>query len=198
MTLARRGLVVTAGHRIAARRAYGVDGVTAVSALGAAVALARAMTSSGGRAGATVPGGRRRSRSGPMRVRTRRVTGWPTASHIRRTWRLRPSWIVIRSTPGSGCDTLAGAVRPSSSSTPSRSRRSAPGADRSAARAHGGEVLLVDAVAGVGDAVGQLAVVGQQQQALGVGVEPTDREHPRLGRHELDDGRAGRACPAPS
>ena len=63
-----------------------------------------------------------------------------------------------------------------------------PGADRTAA--DGGQVLLVDAVAGVGDAVGQLAVVGQQQQALGVGVEPADREHPRLGRHELDDGRA--------
>ena len=62
---------------------------------------------------------------------------------------------------------------------------------------------------GVGDAVGQLAVVGQQQQALGVGVEPADREHPRLGRHELDDGRpavgvlgrrddAGAACSAGS
>ena len=29
--------------------------------------------------------------SGPMRVRTRRSTGYPTASHIRRTCRLRPS-----------------------------------------------------------------------------------------------------------
>ena len=36
-----------------------------------------------------------------MRVRTNLVTGWPTASHMRRTWRLRPSWIVMRSTPGS-------------------------------------------------------------------------------------------------
>ena len=35
-----------------------------------------------------------------MRTRTSRRTGWPTAAHIRRTWRLRPSWIVIRSTPG--------------------------------------------------------------------------------------------------
>ena len=41
-----------------------------------------------------------------MRVRTSRVTGWPTASHIRRTWRLRPSWIVIRSTPGLGLGDL--------------------------------------------------------------------------------------------
>ena len=49
------------------------------------------------------------------------------ASHIRRTWRLRPSWIVMRSTPGSGWETFAGAVRPSSSCTPSRSARIRPG-----------------------------------------------------------------------
>ena len=41
-----------------------------------------------------------RSESGPIRVRTSRRTGWPTASHIRRTWRLRPSWMTMRSTPG--------------------------------------------------------------------------------------------------
>ena len=35
-----------------------------------------------------------------MRVRTSRRTGWPTASHMRRTWRLRPSWMTMRSTPG--------------------------------------------------------------------------------------------------
>ena len=131
-----------------------------------------------------------------MRVRTRRVTGWPTASHIRRTWRLRPSWIVIRSTPGLGCDTLAGAVGPSSSSTPSRSRRTAPGL--TGPPADGRQVLLLEPVAGMGDAVGQLAVVRQQQQALGVGVEAPDREHPRLGRHQLDDGRAAVGVLAPS
>ena len=43
------------------------------------------------------PGSSRRSAIGPMRVRTSRRTGWPTASHMRRTWRLRPSWIVMRS-----------------------------------------------------------------------------------------------------
>ena len=31
-----------------------------------------------------------RSVSGPMRTRRRRTTGWPTASHMRRTWRVRP------------------------------------------------------------------------------------------------------------
>ncbi len=126
--------------------------------------------------------------SGPIRTRTRRRTGWPTASHIRRIWRLRPSWIVIRSTPGEGWATLAGAVTPSSSCTPSRSVRIAAGLTLLPARDLDlGEVLLLDARRRMGDAVGQLAVVGEQQQALGVGVEAPDWEHPRLGRDELDD-----------
>ena len=41
----------------------------------------------------------------------------------------------------------------------------------------------------VGEPVGEVAVVGEQQQALGVGVEAPDREHPGLGRHEVDHGR---------
>ena len=106
-----------------------------------------------------------------MRVRTRRVTGWPTASHIRRTWRLRPSWIAMRSTPGDGCDTVGRGGQ-----AVVELDALAQAADRAGAHAAGpvdhlGEVLLVDAVARVGDAVGQLAVVGEQQQALGVGVE---------------------------
>ena len=44
------------------------------------------------------------------------------------------------------------------------------------------EVLLVHAEARVGEAVGEVAVVGEEQQALGVGVEPADREHAGLGR----------------
>ena len=37
--------------------------------------------------------------------------------------------------------------------------------------------------------MGQVAVVREEQQALGVGIEAADREHARLGGHELDDGR---------
>ncbi len=44
----------------------------------------------------------------------------------------------------------------------------------------GGEVGLGHAVAGVGEAVGQLAVVGEQDEALGLGVEPADVEEPGL------------------
>ena len=55
---------------------------------------------------------------------------------------------------------------------------------------HLDEVLLVHAEARVGEPVGEVAVVGEEQQALGVGVEPAHGEHPRLGGHEVDDGRA--------
>ena len=61
-----------------------------------------------------------------MRVRTSRTTGCPTVSHIRRIWRFRPSWMTMRSRDGATTATRAGAVVPSSSSTPSRSRRTAP------------------------------------------------------------------------
>ena len=39
-------------------------------------------------------------RNGPKATRRRSTTRWPTASHIRRTWRLRPSWIVSSSSWG--------------------------------------------------------------------------------------------------
>ena len=50
--------------------------------------------------------------AGPIRVRTSRTTGWPTASHMRRTWRLRPSWMTMRSSDGATTATRAGAVDP--------------------------------------------------------------------------------------
>jgi hypothetical protein len=96
--------------------------------------------------------------------------------------------MVIRSTPGDGWDTSAGAVMPSSSSMPSRSARSLPCADDAAVDL--GEVLLVDAVARMREALREVAVVRQQQEPLGVRVEPADREHPRLGRDDLDDCRS--------
>ncbi len=35
----------------------------------------------------------------------------------------------------------------------------------------------------------EVAVIGEDQQPFGVGVEPTNREHPRLGGHEVGDDR---------
>ena len=52
-----------------------------------------------------------------------------------------------------------------------------------------GDVDLVDLVAGVGEAVGELAVVRQQQRAGRVGVEPADRDDARRVGDEPDDGR---------
>src|SRR5262245_59744095 len=46
------------------------------------------------------PGASRLSAIGPIFVRTSLITGWPMASNMRRTWRLRPSWIVMRTTFG--------------------------------------------------------------------------------------------------
>src|SRR5690606_18528834 len=43
---------------------------------------------------------------------------------------------------------------------------------------HLAQVRLGDAVRGVGELVGEVAVVGEQQQALAVGVQPSDVEHP--------------------
>ena len=51
-----------------------------------------------------------------------------------------------------------------------------------------GQVLLVDAVARVGEQVRELAVVREHEEALGVVVEAPDREHPRVVGHEIEDG----------
>ena len=82
------------------------------------------------------------------------------------------------------------ATGPSSSSTPSRSRRPTSRADRAG---HLGEVGLGHPERRVHQPVRELAVVGQQQQPLAVGVQPADVEQP-LGPvgDQVADGRAGR------
>ena len=108
-------------------------------------------------------------------------TGWPTSASSRRTMCLRPSCRTssTRALPGreSTIRNESTATGPSSSSTPSRSRR-----PRSRGDGPGdlGEVGLGDAVPRVLQPVGEVAVVGQQQQALGVGVEAADVEEPLL------------------
>ena len=54
-------------------------------------------------------------------MRSSDVTRCPIASTMRRTWRLRPSPIVISNLAGASRRTFAGEVGPSSSSMPSRS-----------------------------------------------------------------------------
>src|SRR6266508_2892383 len=51
------------------------------------------------------------------------------------------------------------------------------------------KVPLLDAVARMGKAVGEVAVIGEQDQPLGVPVQPADRDHPRVLWHHLDHRR---------
>ena len=85
---------------------------------------------------------------------------------------------------------------PSSSSTPSRSALSARG--DSAAGLDPRPVDLLHAVAGMGQQVGQLAVVGQQDQPGRVGVEPPHRVEPPRASAPARPPSGARACRAPS
>src|SRR5690606_22527065 len=84
------------------------------------------------------------------RVRIKWRTGWPTASHIRRTIRFRPSRMTssrtVRSFPRRIRRTWAGAVRPSSSRTPRLSRSSASSEDRKSTRLNSSHVKISYAV----------------------------------------------------
>ena len=65
-------------------------------------------------------------------------------------------------------------------------------APQSAGRGHPvdlDEVLLLDAEGRMGEALGQVAVVGEHEQPLAVGVEPAHREDAGLVGHELDHRR---------
>src|SRR5256885_7889610 len=109
-------------HRRLARSDAAVDG----DDHGRPDALRRAATSAS-RSTRQFPSLRRPRRSGPKAVRFSACTRCPTASSMRRTWRWRPSRLTTRSSaagPGSTriTSTSAGAVTPSSSSTPERSR----------------------------------------------------------------------------
>ena len=116
---------------------------------------------------------------GPIRTRTSRDTGSPTAASRRRTSRFRPSVITRRTAPRSPiCRRRA---RPSRG----RGHRPArpPGADaRCASGRHAldlGEVLLLHAESRVGQTVREIAVVHQQEQPFAVPIEPSHGEHAR-------------------
>ena len=108
--------------------------------------------------------------SGPRpRCRPPRPSGAPGAC--------APRGSSPRSRARRGAPTSAGAVGPSSSRTPLRSR------SRSRVRGRTGQpdtIGLRHAVAGMGQTVGELPVVGQQDQPGRVGVESADRIEPAL------------------
>ena len=135
------------------------------------------------------PLGRSSSRTEPIRTRTSRTTGMPTAASIRRICRFHPWPMVIRyqwSRGGRGVDELDQASRLDVGLRPelqdardafleldAGAKGRGDVAAQLVADAH--RVLALDAVAGMEHRLRPGAVVGQQEQALGVAVEPADR-----------------------
>ena len=125
------------------------------------------------------PDARLASVSGPIRTRRSVSTGWPAYSHMRRTCRLRPSRMISSMTAPSR------PARLRNDFTAHRRRCGAPPVDDDAAlergervarrhAAHDRMVDLFDFVPRMREARRQVAVVREQQQALGIGVETTD------------------------
>ena len=126
------------------------------------------------------PGARPSRRSGPNATRSSASTGWPTASHMRRTWRLRPSWIVssisVRAEPAHARG-RGGAVLQldAAAQRPQRAIADGTAAERRA-------VGLRHFKARVRQPVGELAVVGEQDQPTRVGVQAPDRVQAQAAR----------------
>ena len=125
-----------------------------------------------------------RDRDRPL-VRQRSTTGLPTAAKSRRTTRLRPSPITTSTTHSPTRSASRMRAGPSSSITPSSRSHELSVGDR---RLRRDPVRLVDAVARMGDAVGELAVAGEQQQPPAVGVEAADGHQPGDVRHQVTHG----------
>ena len=106
---------------------------------------------------------------------------------MRRTWCLRPSWMVSSIRLEDTRRTFAGAVRPSSSSTPSRS-------DRSAGSLIGAFAIRARYVRGTSNdgCVSRCARSPSLVSRIRPGrlvVEPADGVQPLAARHQRDDGR---------
>ena len=123
---------------------------------------------------ASSPTSAARRRSGPIATRLSWSTGWPIASHIFRTCRFRPSRIVIAEALRRGrvARHLGGRrCRWPSIVTPFASRRTSCSSGTPSTLCF---VHARHAVARMREPRRQVAVVGQDQQALGVEVEPAD------------------------
>ena len=127
-----------------------------------------------------------------MRTRTSWVTRWPSCARARRICAL--ATLLDGEGEARGLSrrsrrrgpTRHGAMGPSSSTRPSRQTRGVDVREASADR-HAIDLLATER--GVQQRLGHLAIVGEQQQALGLDVEPSDREQPhlpRLGGEHLD------------
>ncbi len=112
-----------------------------------------------------------------MAILSRVTTEASRASTIRRTCRLRPSVMVISNALSPTRVTRAGRVGPSRSSRPRRRRSSSL-------------VALRDVVLGIRQPLGKLRIVGQNQQAACIEIEPADRKQVALTvRQQIVDRR---------
>ncbi len=93
----------------------------------------------------------------------------------------------MRNTLGSTSETLAGAVR---TVVQIHSLAQLPHRRTSRSTLDLGQVLLGDTESGMGQTVGERAVVGEKQKPLGVHVEAPDRVHQGLGWHQIHHGAA--------
>ena len=112
-----------------------------------------------------------------MRVRTSRRTGCPTASHMRRTWRLLALMDDQAQHAGGQDSDHGGRGDPVVELDPFA--QAAQGAGLGGAVGDVGHVLLFDPVRGVGHELGERPVVGEHQQAFGGPVEAPNRKDPR-------------------
>ena len=151
---------------------------------GADASLSR--STSAGSSSRHLPGSSPPSVSPAYPLRCSCFTGWPTAASIRFTWCLRPSCTTSSTRPEPRRRARAGAVGPSSSSTPFTQLL-----QRLVVRLalDLGDVRLLDAVARVREPVRERPVVREQERPGRVHVEPSDGNDARLVGHELDDRR---------
>ena len=149
---------------------------------GASLGRARARVSSAPRStlvnSRARPAGRVPRCSGPNCRRTSSTTGCPTASIMRRTMRLRPECSVSSTSEpppsrraATSSRALSAAIGPSSSSMP---RVSVCDRLRGDASLDLRDVDLRDAERRVREHVRELAVVGEHEQAAGLGIQSAD------------------------
>ena len=153
---------------------------------------------SGALRGRTRPDSSPSMRTGPIRTRTSRSIGAPTAPNMRRSWRFQPWARVARyqvSGSGAGRSSAAEAFDLGVGHRSQPAERGEPFLDGDA-RLEGLDLLAVEpaaqadgvlafhAVSRVQDALRPLPVVGEDQQALGIEVQAADRVQPRALGHQ--------------
>ena len=156
-------------------------------------------------------------RTGPIRTRTSRSIGAPTAPNIRRSWRFQPWARIARYQTRASGRRVEERHQPRGLELGRRSEareRRQPFVERDAALqavdllgregpAQADGVFAFDAVARMEDPLGPVAVVRQDEEALGILVEAADRVEPgafgnERRREQLEDGPRRRAGHGPS